>query len=121
MKTITFKLPSGTSVTMRECTGNDEFAAAQKFLGKKPDERQFESWDTIARTCSAIGGIKPGPTGYEYEQILQLSTKDLKALLLAFNQMNAPTVEELEDVKSFFAPGSSSPASPKPSTSPSKN
>uniref|UniRef100_A0A7C6A8G2 Uncharacterized protein n=1 Tax=candidate division WOR-3 bacterium TaxID=2052148 RepID=A0A7C6A8G2_UNCW3 len=84
---------------MRECTGLDEFAAVRKFIGKAEDEKVYQPWEIIARCIVELDGSK-GCKGYE--ELLKLSTKDLNVLLLAYNQLNTPTPEELKEIRGFF-------------------
>lgn len=99
MKEIEFTLPSGKKVKMRECTGLDEFTAGRKFIGKTEDEKIYQPWEIIAKCIIELDGAK-GCKGYE--ELLKLSTKDLNALLLIYNNLNTPTSEELKEIRSFF-------------------
>jgi hypothetical protein len=100
MKEIEFVLPSsGKKIKMRESTGLDELTARRKFIGKSEDEKANQPWELIAKCITSIDGEKP-PKGFE--DLLKLSTKDLNVLLLAFNNINLPTEQELKDLRGFF-------------------
>jgi len=100
MKEITFKLPSGKEVVMRESTGLDELVAAKKFTGKSDEDKVYQPWELIAKCIVKLDNSDKSLKGYE--DLLKLSTKDLQILLLAFNQINVPTEQELKDLRSFF-------------------
>jgi len=109
MKEIEFKLPSGKKVKMRESTGLDQLAARRRFIGKDEDEKAMMVWEEIARCVVEIEGIKKVEG---YEGLLQLSNKDLVALLYAYNQINTPSTQEMEDLKSFFGSGTTTESLP---------
>ncbi len=104
-----FKLPSGKKVTMREMTGLDQLATIRKFIGKSDDEKDFKVFNDIALCIVEIEG-KPKPKGYE--DLLDLSNKDLTALLMAYNRLNILTPKEIEDLNDFFGLWSGSKSSP---------
>ncbi|MGB3341328.1 MAG: hypothetical protein WBB37_07600 [bacterium] len=108
-KEIEFTLPSGKKIRMRESTGLDQLAAKRRFIGKGDDEKANTPWEEIANCIIEIEGMK---SVKGYEQLLQLTNKDLVALLFAYNQFNTPTEEEMKDLKSFFVPGKTSEPSP---------
>lgn len=107
MKEIEFKLPSGKKVKMREMTGLDQVTTIRKFIGKSDDEKDLKVFNDIALCIVEIEG-KPKPKGYE--DLLDLSNKDMTALLMAYNQLNILTSKEIEDLNGFFGfgPGSKS-------------
>jgi|GEM_PF-2079256 len=108
-KEIEFRLPSGKKVKMRESTGLDQLAARRKFIGKSDDDKANIPWEEIALCIIEIEGLK---SVKGFEQLLQLTNKDLTALLFAYNQLNTPTDEEMKDLKSFFGLGKTSEPSP---------
>jgi len=99
MREIEFTLPSGKKVKMRESTGLDQLAARRRFIGKDADEKASIPWEEISSCIIEIEGMK---SVKGYEQLLQLSNKDLTALLFAYNEFNTLTAEEMKDLKSFF-------------------
>jgi len=109
MREIEFKLPSGKKVKMRESTGLDQLAARRRFIGKSDDEKTNVPWEEISGCIIEIEGMK---SVKGYEQLLQLSNKDLTALLFAYNEFNTLTAEEMKDLKSFFVSGKTSGKSP---------
>ncbi len=109
MKEIEFKLPSGKKIRMREMTGLDQVTTIRKFIGKSDDEKDLKAFNDIALCIVEIEG-KPKPKGYE--DLLDLSNKDLAALLLAYNQLNTLTRKEIEELNGFFGFGPASKSSP---------
>lgn len=108
-KEIEFDLPSGKKVKMRESTGLDQLAARRRFIGQSDDEKANIPWEEISNCIIEIEGMK---SVKGYEQLLQLTNKDLVALLFAYNQFNTPTEDEMKDLKSFFVSGKTSKPSP---------
>lgn len=98
-KEFDFTLPSGKIVRMRESTGLDQMAAESRFIGKPENERLMKPWEDIAKCILMLDGQPVSG----YEQLLPLTNKDLAMLLFAYQQINTPTAQEVEDLKSFFA------------------
>jgi hypothetical protein len=99
MKEIEFELPCGKKAKLRELTGTDQINAYKKFI-ERPDKEKdsFQIWELIARCVE----IDQKPIKSYEELLLQLNDKDLSILLLAYQQINMPSPEQIKRVTDFF-------------------
>ena len=118
LRVVSFRLPCGTEVAMRQCTGTEEFAAQRAFLGKpKTESDLYRKWDELARctvrlSTTSTKSIASTSECYSgFEDLFTLTSKALACLFIIFTDENVLSGEELTGLRDFSPTGSPSPSS----------